>query len=96
MFPNENPSREYLPEELTLYTINEACQKLYPSLTFSDNNKISIGMMVSTSWMNCSGNLPQKVARPNARGSKLPCVSAYPESFLTQIKLDILRFVGNL
>jgi hypothetical protein len=83
-------------EDTSWYTVPEAMAELFPNMTFTNGNKISIGMMVSGSWKTLKQELPTKVVRLNKAGYKAPPIAAYPASFLPVIKNDIIKFIVSL
>jgi hypothetical protein len=83
-------------EDRSWYTVPEAMAQLFPNMTFTNGNKISIGMMVAGSWKTLKRELPTKVVRLSKAGYKAPAIAAYPASFLPVIKNDIIKFIVSL
>lgn len=93
---DQGDSDKFLPcDDKALYTIDEAIKELYPRLTIGTNEKISLGMMVAGTYKTMKHTLPPKVRRLNAKGQKLPIVSAYPADFLPVIRGAFIELIAT-
>lgn len=91
-----DPCQPCLPcDDQSLYTIDEAIKELYPRLKIGTNEKISLGMMVAGTYKTMKHTLPPKVRRLNAKGQKLPIVSAYPADFLPVIRGAFIELIAT-